>query len=267
MAITNYTFFSPNGDDFPVTANADAKLYMMLSGMPYNSAKVKHWTNPINTALNRVYVNTSVVVGGRYFELENHSVTVLPSTTNYVHANIDLSTPLEPVTITVESADNSNTVDINNNSGVLKRVIDIITTNSSAITNATLKDEVLSFGNVTVKNLTVSNIATTNVTGFYTLTLTFRRIGNDVELISTRTTISGANGHEQTDAGFTIPIGFRPISRALAKVEMNNNTTLYNPMILRLDSDGKVYLTNEAFTNNRYAQCYATWKTTDPWPS
>lgn len=123
------------------------------------------------------------------------------------------------------------------------------------------------FASITVTDTFTERTTTLNITGFYTLTLTLRRTGNDVELISTRTAISSAAGHEQTDAGFTIPSGFRPISTALAKVEMNNSTTLYNPMILMLGSDGKTYLTNEAFSNNRYAQCYATWKTNDPWPS
>ncbi len=124
-----------------------------------------------------------------------------------------------------------------------------------------------SFASIAITDTLTERTTTVDITGFYTLTLTLRRTGNDVELISTRTTISSATGHEQTDAGFTIPSGFRPISRALAKVEMNNSTTLYNPMILRLDSDGKTYLTNEAFSNTRNAQCYANWKTTDPWPT
>jgi len=108
---------------------------------------------------------------------------------------------------------------------------------------------------------------TETVTGIYNITLTLRRTGNDVELVTIRTIISSAEGHEQADAGITIPSGYRPISRALAKFELNNGSTLYNPMVLRLDNDGKTYLTNEAFSNNRYIQSYATWKTTDPWPS
>ncbi len=108
---------------------------------------------------------------------------------------------------------------------------------------------------------------TVTLTGLYNITLTLRRTGNDVELVTIRTIISNAEGHEQVDAGFSIPTGFRPISRALAKFELNNGSTLYNPMVLRLDNDGKAYLTNEDFSNNRYIQSYATWKTTDPWPS
>lgn len=105
------------------------------------------------------------------------------------------------------------------------------------------------------------------LTGIYNISITLRRTGNDVELVTTRAIITDAQGHEQVDAEITIPSGFRPITRALAKFELNNGSTLYNPMILRLDSDGKTYLTNEAFSNNRYIQSYATWKTTDPWPA
>ncbi|WP_312681510.1 hypothetical protein [Lactococcus taiwanensis] len=109
--------------------------------------------------------------------------------------------------------------------------------------------------------------STVTITGIYNITLTLRRTGNDVELVTIRQIISSAEGHEQVDAEITIPSGYRPISRALAKFELNNGSTLYNPMILRLDNDGKTYLTNEAFTNNRYIQSYATWKTNDPWPT
>lgn len=136
MTITNYTFFSPNGDDFPVTANSDGKLYMMLTGMNYTDYRVKFWQNPINSALNRVYTNTSLVVGGRYFELSSHAVTLQPSTTNFIHAVIDLANTTNPVTITVESSDTSTDIDINNNSGILKRCFDIVETSGSAVTGA-----------------------------------------------------------------------------------------------------------------------------------
>jgi hypothetical protein len=136
MTITNYTFFSPNGDDFPVTANADAKLYMMLTGMSYDNYRVKFWKNPINTALNRVYVNTSIVAGGRYFELTDHAVTLFPESTNYVHAVIELANTSNPVTLTVEKTNTSNNTDINNDSGVLKVCFDIVVTNSSQVTSA-----------------------------------------------------------------------------------------------------------------------------------
>lgn len=157
MTITNYTFFSPNGDDFPVTANADGKLYMMLSGMLYDTMRVRHWKDPINTALNRVYTNTSVVVGGRYFELTDHSIALLPNTTNYVHAAIDLSDPLNPVTITVETANNSNTTDVNNDSGVLKRAFEIIVTSPSEVTTTRLVEQKYNLSSVIADSLEVSS--------------------------------------------------------------------------------------------------------------
>ena len=136
MTITKYTFFSPNGDDFPVTSHADGKLYMMLTGMNYTDYRIKFWENPINTALNRVYTNVSLVVGGRYFELTDHAVTLKPAQTNYVHAVIDLASASDPVTITVEDNDNSTNVDINNNSGILKRCFDVVVTDGSSVTSA-----------------------------------------------------------------------------------------------------------------------------------
>ena len=135
MAINKYTFFSPNGNDFPVTANSDGKLYMMLTGLNYKDLRLKHWSAPLNTALNRVYVNTSLVIGGRYFELRDHSIQLSPAVTNYIHAVIDLSNTTEPVTITVEQSNTTNSVDINNASGVLKICFETITTSGSGITN------------------------------------------------------------------------------------------------------------------------------------
>lgn len=136
MTITNYTFFSPNGDDFPVTANADGKLYMMLTGMDKGDFRRRDWADPINSALNRIYVNTSIVAGGRYFELNSHSVTMYSGTTNYIHAVIDLSNTSAPVTITAEQTNTSNSTDINNGTGILKVCFDIVVTSASAITSA-----------------------------------------------------------------------------------------------------------------------------------
>lgn len=136
MTITNYTFFSPNGDDFPVTANSDAKLYMMLTGMNYDNYRVKFWKNPINTALNRVYTNVSLVVGGRYFELTDHAINLTDNMVNYVHAVIQLANTENPVTLTVENSNTSNSTDINNDSGVLKICFDVVTTLNGAVTSA-----------------------------------------------------------------------------------------------------------------------------------
>lgn len=136
MAITKFTFFSPNGNNYPVTANADAKLYMMLSGVDYTTFKRKNWKPMQTVGLTRTYVNTSFVVAGRYFELINEMITLNASSKNYIHVNIDLSTPLDPVKITVDTADKSNTIDINNDSGVYRRCFEIITTDGSGVVSA-----------------------------------------------------------------------------------------------------------------------------------
>lgn len=133
MTIRNFTFFSPTGTEFPVSSNADAKLYLMLSGMELDAYKRKDWEQPVDTALNRQYSNTSLVVGGRYFELEGETVALQPSTDNYIHANIDLTKPTAPVSLSVELANNSNAIDINNASGVLKHCFDIVTTDTMGV--------------------------------------------------------------------------------------------------------------------------------------
>lgn len=214
MTITNYTFFSPNGDDFPVTANADGKLYMMLSGMLYDTMRVRHWKDPINTALNRVYTNTSIVVGGRYFELSDHSIALLPNTTNYVHAAIDLSDPLNPVTITVETANNSNSNDVNNDSGVLKRAFEIIVTSQSEVTSTRLVEQKFNLSSVITDSLTINSggtisypttqttLISTNITG-----ITIVKSGNSVAM-----RMVGTNTSPVANGGYfgTIPVGFRP---------------------------------------------------------
>lgn len=156
MAITKYTFFSPNGNDFPVTANSDGKLYMMLTGLNYKDLRLKHWSEPLNTALNRVYVNTSLVIGGRYFELKDHSITLRPAVTNYIHAVIDLSNTAEPVTITVEQSNNTNSADINNTSGVLKVCFETIVTSGSGITSVTQTTQNFNFDKVKANDQSVA---------------------------------------------------------------------------------------------------------------
>lgn len=137
MTIKKFTFFSPNGTEFPVSANADAKLYMLLSEKDYSQFLIRHWETPINTALNRIYTNTSLLVGGRYFELYNEAVALKSNTTNFVHANIDISNLTNPVTISVETSDNSNKVDINTGVGVLKKCIEVVETNATGVSAVT----------------------------------------------------------------------------------------------------------------------------------
>ena len=136
MTIKNFTFFSPNGTEFPVGSNNDAKLYMMLTGMDYGTIRRKDWSSPINTALNVQYTNTSIIAGGRYFELLNETVALKANSINYIHANIDLTQTTNPVSLSAETANNSNRVDLNNRSGVLKVLIDIRTTNGLGVISA-----------------------------------------------------------------------------------------------------------------------------------
>ncbi|ASZ71863.1 receptor binding tail protein [Lactococcus phage 96401] len=142
MTIKNFTFFSPSGTEFPVGSNNDGKLYMMLTGMDYGTIRRKDWSSPVNTALNVQYTNTSIIAGGRYFELLNETVALKPNSVNYIHANIDLSQTKHPVSLSAENSNNSNNVDLNNNSGVLKVVIDIRTTNGTGVISDKTPDNV-----------------------------------------------------------------------------------------------------------------------------
>ena len=135
MTIKNFTFFSPNGTEFPVGSNNDAKLYMMLTGMDYGTIRRKDWTRPLNTALNIQYTNTSIIAGGRYFELLNETVALKGNAVNYIHANIDLTQTANPVSLSAETANNSNRVDINNGSGVLKVCFDVVVTSGIGVTS------------------------------------------------------------------------------------------------------------------------------------
>ncbi|MQW22006.1 MULTISPECIES: hypothetical protein [unclassified Lactococcus] len=167
MAIKKYTFFSPDGNNFPITANSDAKLYQMLGGMTdFSTFKAKHWTDPSNTALNRVYNNTSLIVGGRYFELDTETLTLAPNATNYIHANINLSETLDPVSLSVETADNSNTIDINNSSGILKRCFEVVSTSASSVSTATLRPQVTKLDQLQLSNDTNDWINLTPKNGF-----------------------------------------------------------------------------------------------------
>ena len=112
MTINNFTFFSPNSTEFPVGSNNDAKLYMMLTGMDYKTIRRKDWVQPLNTSLNVMYPNTSIIAGGRYFELLSETVALKANSVNYIHANIDLTQTTSPVSLSAEPVDNSNNVDM-----------------------------------------------------------------------------------------------------------------------------------------------------------
>ena len=161
MTIKNFTFFSQNGIEFPVGSNNDGKLYMMLTGMDYGTIRRKDWSNPINTALNVQYVNTSIVAGGRYFELLNETVALKGNAVNYLHANIDLTQTANPVSLSAETSNNSNRVDINNGSGVLKVCFDIVTTSGTGVTSIEPIVQTSIFDSVNSKNISVNDISVT----------------------------------------------------------------------------------------------------------
>ena len=166
MTIKNFTFFSPNGTEFPVGSNNDGKLYMMLTGMDYGTIRRKDWTSPLNTALNVQYTNTSIIAGGRYFELSNETVALKPNSVNYIHANIDLTQTTRPVSLSAESTDKSNKVDLNNNSGVLKVVIDIRTTNGTGVINTKTPDNVTYLDKVITNSVEMKGFADSYVAFF-----------------------------------------------------------------------------------------------------
>ena len=159
MTIKNFTFFSPNGTEFPVGSNNDGKLYMMLTGMDYGTIRRKDWSNPLNTALNVQYTNTSIIAGGRYFELLNETVALKANSVNYIHANIDLTQTTNPVSLSAETVNNSNNVDLNNNSGVLKVLIDIRITNGTGVIKAEIPKQLTILSEVTADSIKVGNLS------------------------------------------------------------------------------------------------------------
>ena len=156
MTIKNFTFFSPNSTEFPVGSNNDGKLYMMLTGMDYGTIRRKDWTSPINTALNVQYTNTSIIAGGRYFELLNETVALKGNAVNYIHANIDLTRTANPVSLSAETSNNSNGVDINNGSGVLKVCFDIVTTSGTGVTSTKPIVQTSTLDSISANDMTVS---------------------------------------------------------------------------------------------------------------
>lgn len=256
MTITNYTFFSPNGTEFPVSANADAKLYQMLSGMSLADYKRTDWSAPVDTALNRQYTNTSLVIGGRYFELDNETVSLTASSTNYVHANIDLAKPNSPVSLSVETTDNSNTNDINNDSGLLKKCFDIIQTDGASVLASSTPLQNVNFGNVNaseVKGTSVvwkNNTAPAIINGKDAPTgkVTYERKNGIVY-------VSGAGNWGTLTAGQTkvvavLPTGFRP---EVAKQIAGNAQGGTDSNSWAIQPNGDIGVTNRPGGQNRYS--------------
>lgn len=166
MTIRNYTFFSPTGTEFPVSANADAKLYSMLASVSYaGSAIVKVWENSSTIGLNGVIKNASFIIAGRYFEVIDEVFPLVANARNYIMATVDPSDATNPVKLTVEQSDTSTSVDINNKDGVIKKYIYIFETNSTGVTASlipTARKESINLSTANVTSLTATEITTPN---------------------------------------------------------------------------------------------------------
>ena len=238
MTIKKYTFFSPNGNDFPVTANSDGKLYMALGNLDYTTFSRVDWSNPTQAGLTKTFVKTSFVVAGRFFQAENELVQLLPSATNFIHVVIDLSTPLDPVKFTSETTDNSNTIDINNLSGVYKRCIEKIVTNSGSIIStekiaqnrifdiATIQKAVINTANVVNSNVSgATNLNTLNTSGKAVLSIL--EVKNSTLLKNT--TISG----NLTVSGVTTSRFFTATESVTSNNVIAKNNTTTNTLIVK----------------------------------
>lgn len=255
MTITNYTFFSPNGNDFPVTANSDAKLYMMLTGMGKGDFRLKHWTDPINSALNRVYVNTSLVVGGRYFELQAESVTMFSETTNYIHAVIDLSNTSSPVTITVEKTNTSNAIDINNGTGILKICFETVVTSTTSITSSNQIQQ-----NTNVDNLNANNVNTKGDVKTWT-PITLSNVTSAVLMYKIINGVIHLNGQgnwgsftaNQSKTVATLPVALRPTLNVNKIITTQNTNNTDKPMEIQIQQGGNINIWSmTASTGGRY---------------
>ena len=287
MTIRNYTFFSPNGNDFPVSANGDAKLYMLLAGNSYSQFIVRNWQNPTITGLNKIYQATSVLLAGRYFELNYEPVTLLPNTVNYVHVNIDISNTSKPVSLTVERTDNSNSNDINIGNSVIKRCIDQVTTNQNTVISSVTPEQERNFDSL---NLNKVNAKTLNVTDSVSepvaVTLfklpymnnngsRLTRVGNmvicDGSFSSTIARGAGpliANGSYATEI---IPAGFRPLNDDRDIFwnyrTINDGATAGR---IRIQSDGRMtdmYLLNKGLDTTSAMILNTSWATKDDFPT
>ena len=214
MTIKNFTFFSPNGTEFPVGSNNDGKLYMMLTGMDYRTIRRKDWSSPLNTALNVQYTNTSIVAGGRYFELLNETVALKGNAVNYIHANIDLTRTANPVSLSAETSNNSNGVDINNGSGVLKVCFDIVTTSGTGVTSTKPIVQTSTLDSIFANDMTVSGsinvpVQTLTVETGNGLQLQLTKKNNDLVIVRFFGSVANINKGDMM-SGMWVDRPFRP---------------------------------------------------------
>ncbi len=246
MTIRNYTFFSPNGTEFPVSANADAKLYMMMAGNDYSQFMIRHWSEPTLTGLNKVYSDTSILLGGRYFELNNEPVVLNANTVNYIHANIDPSNVTEPVTLSVETSTNSNSNDINSGNGVIKRLVDIVTTDATKVIKSETPEQSRGFENVNVSG----NVSTKG-------SVTAKRIASIGDV--PKTPLAMSSGWTANHAFYAIKNGVLYINIYGAR-PTSNLTGVDYPQVTRLPNDiAKQVTQNSAFRWSNYTGSSTTY--------
>ena len=243
MTIKNYTFFSQTGTEFPISATADRRLYLMLSGMDYSTFKMSHWKTPTNTALNRVYNDTSLCLGGAYFELNNQSITLRANATNFIHINIDLSNVNSPVSLSTETKDNSNSIDMNTTSSVLKKCIEVVTTSGTEIKTVVEKEQETKLKKVTADYLTMPS-KTAQAALNYGITANFTRIGNLVHVNFFRQARTVGSKTENEKILEKLPIGFRPRDRVEFGININNLSTVYAQMLYSFNEIGEAFVTN-----------------------
>lgn len=284
MTIKNYTFFSPNGTEFPVSANADAKLYMMLAGMAYTDAKRMDWIAPVNTALNRVYKNTSVIVGGRYFELLDEAIQLNASSDNYIHVNIDLTNATNPVFLSVENRNLSNNADLNNSSRPLKQLLEIVKTNTANIVSVQPLDEWQNFGIANVhgrlyspyakiEKIEANRVIQTDyrvINDFqlgYGRTGRLMRIGNIVFLHSTKFyTISRGDTGKWISLTEKVPVGFRPTESTLTINFSQGNMDKRTQNEINADGSMRLFTGIGWGANEWFITPQISWITQDPFP-
>lgn len=246
MTIRNYTFFSPEGTEFPVTANSDAKLYMLMAGNDYSQFIIRHWSEPTLTGLNKVYTDTSVLLGGRYFELNGEPVSLNANAINYIHANIDPSSVNEPVTISVETSNNSNSNDINSGNGVIKRLIDIVTTDATQVIKSETPEQVRGFEKINANGDITTNgsLKARNVSSI-----------NDVP----KTTLAMSSGWTANHAFYAIKNGVLYLNIYGAR-PTSNVTNIDYPQVARLpDVIGRQVTQNSAFMWSNYTGSSTTY--------
>lgn len=239
MTIKKYTFFSPSGTEFPVSATADRRLYLMLGGMDYSAFKMNHWVSPTNTGLNRIYTDTSFILGGAYFELKAHTVTLNANTTNFVTANIDLSNVTNPVFLTIENIDNSNNIDINTKTGIIKRCVEVVITNGTSVVTTTPKTQKVTFDAVELNAIT-QPIESAIIDLGWGMSVTLTKKNGMVFANGTTTPSSNVGVSGGYNLGVKVPLGFRPRMNNEAIIKAQGNNGHWGSYVVT--SDGNIKL-------------------------